>query len=83
MNAPVKAGGALEINTQRYRRGRNEFDSKSCRSGGWLTAETVGITGFAGLSTFFNGSISTDFLRFFYGFYAAPAHGIGRAKHWK
>ena len=59
---------------QWYRRGHNGADSKSCRSGGRLTAETVGITGFLEISTLFNGFISTDFLHFFYAFYAVFDH---------
>ena len=66
-----------------YRSRHNELDSKSCWSGVWLTAETVGITGFLGMSTFFYGSISTDFLRFFYAFYAVFGHCGGRANRWK
>ena len=66
-----------------YRSGRNELDSKSCGSGAQVTAESVGITGFLEISTLFNGSISTDFLRFFYVFYTGPVHGGGRANRWK
>lgn len=49
---------------KRCQRGCDELDSKSCRSGVWLTAETVGITGFLGISTLFYSFTSTDFLRF-------------------
>ena len=67
---------------QRYRSGHNGADSKSCRSGGRPTAGTVGITGLSGISTFFCGSISTDFLRFFYVFstlfYALPLAAVRR-----
>ena len=68
---------------ERYRSGHNGTDSKSCGSGGRPAAESVGITGFLEISTLFNGFISTDFLRFFYVFYARPAHFGGRAKRWK
>ena len=74
------AGKALQLNRQRYRRGHNEPDSKSCRSGVWLTAETVGITGFLGISTLFYSFTSTDFLHFFYALCARSAHCGGRAR---
>lgn len=68
---------------RRYRSGCNELGSKSCGSGVQVMAESVGITGFLEISTLFNGSISTDFLRFFYVFYTGPVHGGGRANRWK
>ena len=68
---------------ERYRSGHNGTDSKSCGSGGRPAAESVGITGFLEISTLFNGFISTDFLRFFYVFYAGPEHWGGRAKRWE
>ena len=61
-------------NMRRYRSGHNGADSKTCRSVGVLTAESVGITGVLEISTLFNGFISTDFLHFFYAFYAVFDH---------